>query len=179
MVTTLFPRGVVKPSKIRCGYASLTVPRWLFGMSCLRTTLWRENWTVGPWGKWETVSEVGTPLCSCRTSRSVMPARCEPSTRCGRTALPLLRRTESGKSRRSSLENWASRLDGERDVVMSNFGSIIPAPAEYSSSSSSPPPPPPLASRVLADWELSLALDSSNLKSARRRMSFAMSFGRG
>ena len=68
--------------------------------------------------------------------------------------------------------------------MMSSFGSTIPALAEYSSSLSSSSLSLSLSLLALASASVglldrSLALDSSNLKSARRRTSFAMSFGRG
>lgn len=43
-----FPSGVVKFSKMRCGYDSETVPRDGEGRSCLRRTLCSEKDAVGP-----------------------------------------------------------------------------------------------------------------------------------
>lgn len=54
--------NLLNPSKMRWGYASDIVP--LRGMSCMRTTLWRLNETVGPLGRWLTVRPVGLPRCS-------------------------------------------------------------------------------------------------------------------
>ena len=49
------PRFEVNCSNIRCGYCSDTVDDLYEPISWRRATLWSEKWTVGPWGKWETI----------------------------------------------------------------------------------------------------------------------------
>nr|CAA60185.1 unknown [Saccharomyces cerevisiae] len=81
--TTLFPKAVVKLSNIRCGFTSLWLPAFI--ISCLITTLCKLNCAVGPCGKCDMVKEVGTPLCSCNTTKSVVPDFLQASTRFGIT----------------------------------------------------------------------------------------------
>lgn len=97
----------------------------------------------------------------------MMPVCREDWVSTGKMVFPLLSRRERGKSRRSSLENWRRREEGEREVVMRSLGSRRPEVAVYSSSRA--------AESAARSW----ALDSSNLKSLRSWVSLAMSLGRG
>ncbi len=135
--TTRFPRGVEKPSKIRCGYDSDTVPREGDGRSCRRRTLCRENDAVGPCGRCEMVSAVGVPRCSCRRSTSVSAAELALATRVGRIRVPRFSRMEVGRRSLISLAKAPSRVEGDREVVIRGRGSAMPERWLYSSSRSS------------------------------------------
>lgn len=106
-------------------------------MSWRRTTLLRENDTVGPWGKCETVKAVGVPRCSCKRIMSVKPLFSAEDTSSPKTVFPRFRRIEPGSNSRISFEKAANRVDGSRDVVTSTRGSTIPDKCAYSSSRSS------------------------------------------
>lgn len=134
--TTLLPRGVLKFSKIRWGYDSLTVPLLVLGISCRRKTLCRENEAVGPCGKWDTVRAVGTPRCSWRRIKSVRADALALDTRFGRTSVPRLRRMAVGSKSRTSLAKAESRVEGDLDVVTRGRGSEMPDKWAYSSSTS-------------------------------------------
>ena len=134
--TTLLPRGVVKFSKIRCGYDSLTVPLLVLGISCRRKTLCSENEAVGPCGRWDIVRAVGTPRCSWRRIKSVRAEALALETRFGRTRVPRLRRMAVGSKRRTSLANAERRVEGDLDVVTRGLGSVMPDRWAYSSSTS-------------------------------------------
>lgn len=126
ILTILSPSLDVKPSKIKCGYDSLTVPRELFGISCRNTTLWRENETVGPCGKCDSVKAVGVPRCSWRRIKSESPAAWAEEIRFGRIRLPRLRRIDVGSNNLISFAKDPSRDEGSRDVVTSTRGSTMP-----------------------------------------------------
>ncbi len=134
--TTLLPRGVLKFSKIRCGYDSLTVPLLVLGISCRRKTLCSENEAVGPCGKCDIVRAVGIPRCSWRRIKSVRAEALALETRLGRISVPRLRRMEVGSNSRISLAKAESRVEGDLDVVTSGLGSVMPDKWAYSSSMS-------------------------------------------
>jgi len=134
IVTIRFPSVEVKPSNIRCGYDSLTVPRELFGISCRSTTLWSEKETVGPCGKCESVKAAGVPRCSCKRMISDRLLACAASTKPGNTLFPRFKFMEPGKTSLISLENDDSREEGSLEVVIRTRGSTIPERCEYSSS---------------------------------------------
>src|SRR5436305_5162926 len=115
--TTRSPKRVVKPSKMRCGYDSDTVPREAFGISARKTTLCNENDAVGPCGKCETVIAVGVPLCSCRRIVSLNVAALALESRLGVMRLPRFSLIAVGSSNLISFEKALSRVDGLRDVV--------------------------------------------------------------
>ena len=58
-------------------------------------------------------------------------------TRLGRMRVPRLSRMEVGRSKRTSLAKAERRVEGERDVVTSGLGSMMPERWAYSSSMSS------------------------------------------
>ena len=80
------------------------------------------------------VSAVGVPRCSWRRQRSVRPDALALETRFGSTVVPRLRRIDVGMSKRISLANAERRVDGEREVVISGRGSMMPDMWAYSSS---------------------------------------------
>lgn len=133
---TRLPRGVLKFSKMRWGYDSLTVPLLALGRSWRRKTLCKEKEAVGPCGRWEMVRVVGTPRCSWRRIRSVREEALALDTRLGRMSVPRLRRMEVGSSSRISLAKAESRVDGDLEVVTSGRGSVMPDRWAYSSSMS-------------------------------------------
>src|SRR5256885_2271781 len=114
--TTRSPRGVLKPSKIKCGYDSETVPREAFGISARRTTLCKENEAVGPCGRCEIVIAVGVPRCSCRRIMSLSAAAFALERRLGMMRFPRFSLIEVGRSNLISFEKALSRVDGLRDV---------------------------------------------------------------
>lgn len=98
-------------------------------MSCRKTTLCKENDTVGPWGRCDTVMAVGVPRCSCKRTISERPLLLQDRTSSGRIVLPRFNRMAVGINNRISLEKAARRLEGERDVVTRTRGSTIPESA--------------------------------------------------
>ena len=58
------------------------------------------------------------------------------ATRFGRMSVPRFRRIAVGRISRTSFANAASLVEGERDVVTSGLGSMIPDKCAYSSSMS-------------------------------------------
>ena len=85
----------------------------------------------------------------------------------GRISVPRFSRIEVGRRRRISLLNVASRVEGEREVVISGRGSARPDSRLYSSSM--------VCWASMASW----SRDSSYLKSLRRVLSLAMAGSRG
>ena len=69
--------------------------------------------------------------------RSERPEELALETRLGRMRLPRLSRIDVGRRRRISLANAERRVEGEREVVISTRGSVIPLRWAYSSSRSS------------------------------------------
>mmetsp|Transcript_6243 Transcript_6243/g.22195 ORF Transcript_6243/g.22195 Transcript_6243/m.22195 type:complete len:320 (-) Transcript_6243:192-1151(-) len=126
------PSCVEKPWKMRCGCASETEPTP--SMSCRITTLLRLKCTVGPNGRWLTISASGSPRVSLTTTRSEKPPRLQASTTSAVVWPPRFTRCAPGNSSRTSFANCFSRLLGECDVVTHTRGSATPASA-YSSSS--------------------------------------------
>lgn len=94
----------------------------------------RLNEAVGPCGRWEIVNAVGLPRCSCKSIRSVRALELALETNEGRTRFPRFRRMDVGRRRRISFANAASRVEGEREVVISGRGSTMPERWAYSSS---------------------------------------------
>lgn len=113
------------------------MPRDGEGRSWRRWTLCRLKEAVGPCGRWEIVRAVGLPRCSCRRIKSVKALELALDTNEGRTRLPRFNRIDVGRRRRISLANAASRVEGERDVVIRGRGSAIPERWVYSSSRAS------------------------------------------
>jgi hypothetical protein len=126
ILTSRSPSFDVNPSNIKCGYDSLAVPLELFGISCRKTTLWREKETVGPCGKCDNVKAVGTPRCSCSRTMSESPDACADWTRFGKIRLPLFKRIDVGSNKRISFAKAERRVDGSREVVTRTRGSTIP-----------------------------------------------------
>lgn len=126
ILTIRCPNRDVKPSKIRWGYDSETVPLELLGISWRKTTLCRENDTVGPCGKCERVKAVGVPRCSCSRIMSESPDACADCTRFGRIKFPRFSRIDVGSSNRISLAKEDSLVEGSLEVVTSTRGSTIP-----------------------------------------------------
>lgn len=135
--TMRFPRRDVNPSKMRCGYDSLTVPRELFGISWRNTTLCNENEIVGPWGKCDSVMAVGVPRCSWSRIMSESPEAWADWIRFPKTKFPLFRRMDVGRSNLISLAKDDRREEGSLEVVTRTRGSTIPDSCAYSSSKSS------------------------------------------
>ena len=80
------------------------------------------------------MSAVGTPRCSCKSSRSVSEEAFALETRFGRMRVPRLRRMDVGSRRRTSLAKADKRVEGDRDVVTRGRGSVTPDRYAYSSS---------------------------------------------
>lgn len=80
---------------------------------------------------------VGVPRCSWRRSTSVRAAELALATSVGNIKVPRFKRIEVGRSSRISFAKAASRVEGERDVVIKGRGSAIPERWLYSSSRSS------------------------------------------
>jgi len=89
---TLSPSVVLKPSKTRWGYCSLTVLVAFELTSCRRVTLWSVSERVGPCGRWEIIMASGRPRVSCRRIRSVTFWERQAGMRERITVLPRLRR---------------------------------------------------------------------------------------
>lgn len=83
------------------------------------------------------MSAVGVPRCSCKRSTSVRAAELALATSVGNTKVPRFNRIEVGRRSRISFAKAASRVEGERDVVIKGLGSAIPERWLYSSSRSS------------------------------------------
>ena len=96
---------------------------------------------------------------------SVRPEALALEMRFGRIVVPRLRRMEVGKSKRISLANAERRVDGDREVVTSGRGSMMPDKWAYSSS--------------IANTSEGEGAFSSNLKSSRSAWSFAIDGTRG
>ena len=127
-------------------------------MSARRTTLWREKEAVGPWGRWLIVIAVGVPRCSCRRITSDSAEAFALDNRFSRIRLPRFNRIDVGSRSRISLLKVERRVEGSLEVVTSGRGSVRPDRREYSSSKSC----------------ASVSRDSSNLKSFRSSLSFAI-----
>lgn len=110
------------------------MPRDAAGRSWRRRTLCREKLAVGPWGRWEIVSAVGVPRCSCRSKMSLKALALALATSVGKTCAPRFSRMDVGRSRRISLAKEARRVEGLREVVIRGRGSTMPERWEYSSS---------------------------------------------
>lgn len=80
---------------------------------------------------------VGVPRCSWRRSTSVRAAELALATSVGNIKVPRFKRIEVGRRSRISFAKAASRVEGERDVVIKGRGSAIPERWLYSSSRSS------------------------------------------
>ena len=137
MFAVRFPSGVVKFSRIKCGFASETVPMSWSLTSCRITVLLSPKYAVGPNGMWLTTRPSGSPLCSCTTTKSVKSLLLHSSTKSGSTCAPRLIRRLVGISSFTSLTNCVRRDDGSRDVVTKTLGSRSFARA-YSSSALAP-----------------------------------------
>ena len=72
------------------------------------------------------VRALGVPRCSCKSIMSLNPAALELETRFGRIRLPLFSRILVGSNSFISFEKALNRVDGERDVVISTRGSVMP-----------------------------------------------------
>lgn len=83
---------------------------------------------------------VGVPRCSWRRSTSVRAAELALATSVGNIKVPRFKRIEVGRRSRISFAKAASRVEGERDVVIKGRGSAIPERWLYSSSRSSAGP---------------------------------------
>lgn len=82
---------------------------------------------------WETIIPSGSPLCSCRTTRSVMFYSLHILTMSFNTYAPLFILTEPGTTSLISFWNCNSRIEGVLLVVISTDGSLYFA-SSYSSS---------------------------------------------
>lgn len=80
---------------------------------------------------------VGVPRCSWRRSTSVRAAELALATSVGNIKVPRFKRIDVGRRSRISFAKAASRVEGERDVVIKGRGSAIPERWLYSSSRSS------------------------------------------
>lgn len=110
------------------------MPREGDGRSCRRWTLCRLNEAVGPCGRCDIVSAVGLPRCSCKSIKSVKALELALDINEGRTRFPRFKRIDVGRRRRISFAKAASRVEGEREVVIKGRGSAIPDRCVYSSS---------------------------------------------
>lgn len=66
------------------------------------------------------------PRCSWRRSTSVRAAELALATSVGNIKVPRFKRIEVGRRSRISFAKAASRVEGERDVVIKGRGSAIP-----------------------------------------------------